>query len=151
MTSMAGADQQLEMHATAVSISGAGIMIRGASGSGKSDLALRLIDRGATLISDDQVAITRKNDRLFLSPPPVIAGKLEVRALGIIGLDHVAGVELKLIADLQEKPDRFPLDNQVMILLGIKVPSCRLDAMEASAAIKAELALQHILQGAIES
>ena len=167
MTPTAGANDQQKMHATAVAISGVGVMIRGKSGSGKSDLALRLIDRGATLIGDDYVEIRRRDgklllsppsslagyvniqrsgDRLILSPPPSLAGKLEVRSLGILECDHVSDIELKLVIDLKEDPDRFPLDKQVMILLGIAAPFCTLDAMETSAAIKAELALQRIMQ-----
>jgi len=150
MTTADDADRMI-MHATAVAIAGAGLLIRGTSGSGKSDLALRLIDRGATLISDDQVEIRRKNGQLLLSPPTGLAGKLEVRALGICECDYLSGIELELIVDLKENPDRFPLDRQVMILLGIQVPSCTLDAMESSAAIKAEWALQRKRRGAVES
>tara|TARA_R110000824_G_scaffold17309_1_gene70432 strand:- start:5161 stop:5616 length:456 start_codon:yes stop_codon:yes gene_type:complete len=146
MTATAGANDQQKMHATAVAISGVGVMIRGKSGSGKSDLALRLIDRGATLIGDDYVEIRRQDVKLLLNPPSSLAGKLEVRSLGILECDHVSDIELKLIIDLKEDPDRFPLDTQVMILLGIAVPFCTLDAMETSAAIKAELALQRIMQ-----
>lgn len=151
MTSDTGDDDRTTIHATAVAISGTGLLIRGKSGLGKSDLALRLIDRGATLVSDDQVDIRRKDQDLLLSPPNSLAGKLEVRALGICECDHVTGVALKLVIDLKEHPDRFPMDRQNTFLLGIKVASCTLNAMEASAAIKAEWALQRIMQGAIES
>ena len=151
MTREADEKGRKTVHATAVAIAGAGVLIRGDSGSGKSDLALRLIDRGAKLVSDDQVDIVRNGEDLLLSPPPRLAGKLEVRSLGICEREYLSGVELKLIVDLKPHPDRFPLDRQVMILLGIKVPSCTLDAMESSAAIKAEWALQRIMQGASES
>ena len=98
------------------------------------------------LISDDYVDIRRKNESLLLSPPPRIAGKLEVRSLGILECDHVSDIALKLVVNLKDNPDRFPLDRQVMILLGIAVPFCTLNAMESSSAIKAELALQRIMQ-----
>ncbi len=143
---MSGKDDQLKMHATAVAISGAGLVICGKSRSGKSDLALRLIDRGATLISDDYVVINRQGEQLLLSPPSSIVGKLEVRSLGILQRDHMSEVPLRLIIKLAENPDRFPMDKQVMIVLGITVPYCTLDAMENSAAIKAEWALQGILR-----
>ncbi|NRD90770.1 aldolase [Sphingopyxis sp. BSNA05] len=139
------------LHATAVAIAGVGLLIRGNSGSGKSDLALRLIDRGAVLVSDDQVAIRRADQALLLSPPASLAGKLEVRSLGILQCEHVSGVELKLVIDLKDQVDRYPMDRQLMILLGMEIPSCTLDAMETSAAIKAELAMQRIMQGAIIS
>lgn len=146
MTSTTDTDDQLKMHATAVAITGAGLMICGKSGSGKSDLALRLIDRGATLISDDYVDVRRYSDNLLLSPPSNLAGKLEVRSLGILQRDYISGVALKLVINLKDDPERFPMDRQVMILLGMTVPFCTLDAMENSATIKAELALQQILQ-----
>ena len=146
MNDNAGVDDQTTLHATAVAISGSGVLIRGKSGSGKSDLALRLIDRGAKLISDDQVTIGRKDDQLLMSPPPTIAGKLELRSLGICECEYLSGIALRLIIELKDQPDRFPMDNQVMILLGIKVPCCTLTAMETSAAIKAEWALQRIMQ-----
>jgi len=151
MTATGNDDDRATMHATAVAIAGTGLLICAKSGSGKSDLALRLIDRGAILISDDQVDISRNNQNLLLSPPASLAGKLEVRSLGILQRDHISGIELKLVIDLKQHPDRFPMDSQVMFLLGIKVPSCTLDAMETSAAIKAEWALQRIMQGATES
>lgn len=144
MTNPTDRSDPLVTHATAVAISGAGVMICGESGSGKSDLALRLIDRGATLISDDYVDIRRTDGNLLLSPPANLAGKLEIRSLGILERDHVSGVALKMVIKLKDNPDRFPMDRQVMILLGINIPFCTLDAMENSAAIKAELALQRL-------
>ena len=151
MTGKTGGNDRETVHATAVAIGGAGVLIRGPSGQGKSDLALRLIDRGAMLISDDQVEIIRNGQDLLLGPPASLAGKIEVRSLGIWEREYLSGVALKLIVDLKQHPDRMPLHRQVMILLGIKVPSCTLNAMESSATIKAEWALQRIMQGASES
>ena len=148
MTTADTADDRETVHGTAVAIAGAGILIRGASGMGKSDLALRLIDRGAMLISDDRVEIVRSGADVLLGPPPRLAGKLEIRSLGICDCAYQSGVVLRLIVDLKRQPERFPLDRQIMILLGIAVPSCTLDAMESSAPIKAEWALQRIMQGA---
>ncbi|WP_417621682.1 HPr kinase/phosphorylase [Parasphingorhabdus sp.] len=150
MTITGDTDDQQNLHATAVAINGAGVMILGKSGSGKSDLALRLIDRGALLVSDDYVDITRVDQNLLLSPPASIAGKLEVRSLGILKYDHISRIALKLIVNLKETPDRFPIDKQAAILLGIEVPSCTLNAMEASATIKVELALQKVLQDSVD-
>jgi len=150
MSKESGNDRET-VHATAVAIGGAGVLIRGSSGQGKSDLALRLIDRGAILVSDDQVDIVRKGRDLLLSPPPPLAGKLEIRSLGIWEQEYLSEAPLKLIVDLKPHPERLPLDRQVMILLGIKVPTCTLNAMESSAAIKAEWALRLIMQGARES
>lgn len=147
MTEAPAPSDRLTRHATAVAIAGAGLMLCGKSGSGKSDLALRLIDRGATLISDDYVDIRLVDGELLLSPPANLAGKLEVRSLGILPCEHVSGIALKLIVNLQDDPERYPMDRQVMNLLGMTVPFCTLDAMDSSATIKAELALQRIVQG----
>ena len=64
------------VHASTVAIDGRAVLISGPSGSGKSDLALRLLDRGFSLVSDDQTHVRREGDRLIASPPPNIAGKL---------------------------------------------------------------------------
>ncbi|MEH6701405.1 HPr kinase/phosphorylase [Parasphingorhabdus sp.] len=149
MTNVPNQDDQLTTHANAVAISGAGVMICGSSGSGKSDLALRLIDRGAALIADDYVDIKRTNRDLLLSPPANLAGKLEIRSLGIFERDHLSGIPLKMVVNLQDNPERFPLDRQIMNLLGINIPFCTLNAMESSAAIKVEWALQQILQDSV--
>ena len=68
---------------------GRAVLISGPSGSGKSDLALRLIDRGFTLVSDDQTIVRRDGDRLFASAPPTIKGKLEIRGVGIVEMETV--------------------------------------------------------------
>ena len=146
MTNHSNTDGQLTTHATAVAISGSGVMICGKSGSGKSDLALRLMDRGAALISDDYVEIKRVKEQLLLSPPANLAGKLEMRSLGILECHCLSGIALKMVINLKDRPDRFPLDKQIMNLLGINIPFCTLDTMENTAAIKAEWALQRILQ-----
>ena len=70
------------VHASTVAADGRAVLITGPSGSGKSDLALRLLDRGFTLVSDDQTIVRRDGDRLLASPPPNIAGKLEIRESG---------------------------------------------------------------------
>jgi serine kinase of HPr protein (carbohydrate metabolism regulator) len=72
--------------ASCVAIGGRGILIEGEPGSGKSSLALALIDRGATLVGDDGVLLEMRRGRLWASPPPNIAGKLEVRNVGIVDL-----------------------------------------------------------------
>ncbi len=77
------------IHASTVATEGRAVVIAGPSGSGKSDLALRLLDRGFTLVSDDQTTIKREADRLIASAPPNIAGKLEIRGIGIVDMDAV--------------------------------------------------------------
>ena len=92
--------ETLLMHATTVAIDGGAILLRGPSGSGKSDLALRLIDGGAQLVADDQTLLQRVGDRVLAAAPPTIAGLIEIRGIGIIKMDTAAPVPLVLIADL---------------------------------------------------
>src|SRR3546814_8060220 len=88
-------------HATAVMLPDAqlgdwAVLLRGPSGVGKSDLALRLIDRGAVLVSDDQTLLSVAGGRLVAAPPAAIAGRLEARGLGIVDLPHRVGVPVAL-------------------------------------------------------
>lgn len=129
------------LHATTVSIGGRGVLIEGVSGAGKSDLALRLIDRGASLVSDDYSFVQRRDGRLFASPPATIAGKIEVRGIGIIGMPHLDETTVFLIVALGEPAARLPEPGQARTVLGVDVPLLALDGREASAAIKVELAL----------
>ncbi len=132
------------IHATCVAIDGVGVLIRGPSGSGKSDLALRLIDRGATLVSDDYCDVYPEDSCLMATAPAAIAGKLEVRGYGIVPLPCVDGVAIKLIADLRPKEDieRMP-DSETCTIDGIAVRRMVLDAETHSAPAKIRLALNH--------
>ena len=120
------------------------MLIEGASGAGKSDLALRLIDRGATLISDDYTLLTRTDGGLIASPPATIAGRIEIRGLGIVPLPYADRVQVALVIRLTDSPERMPLDDEVRRLAGIAVRSVAIDPRSASAAIKVELALKHL-------
>lgn len=130
------------VHATAISIYGRAVLIEGLSGSGKSDLALRLIDRGALLVSDDQVLLTRDGDRLLAHPPPGIAGKIEVRGLGILDRHHKANVPVALIVHLGDAIERMPDAREARTIAGVAVPLVGIAPFELSAAIKVELALE---------
>lgn len=132
------------LHATTVSIRGRGVLIEGASGAGKSDLALRLIDRGAVLVSDDYSFVQRRERQVFASPPATIAGKIEVRSIGIIDIAHLDEAPVALIVALGEPAARLPERGQGRIILGVAVPLLALDGREASAAIKVELALARV-------
>ena len=118
------------------------VLLTGDSGSGKSDLTLRLIDRGALLIGDDQVLI---DDQLTVRPHPALAGKLEVRGIGIATKKHVEAATLRLIIKLGEDGERMPSSWSQSDLLGWSVSSLRLSAFAASAPIKVEHALQSII------
>jgi HPr serine kinase-like protein len=129
------------VHATCVAIGGRGVLIRGRSGSGKSDLALRLIDRGAGLVSDDYVIVTGKDGRASARAPEAIAGKLEVRGIGIVDLPASTDVPVCLLADLDWPPERLPDSARGVAVAGTIVPAIGLAALEASAPLKLERAL----------
>jgi serine kinase of HPr protein (carbohydrate metabolism regulator) len=135
------ADMNATVHATCVAIGGRGILIRGRSGSGKSDLALRLIDRGARLVSDDYTILDRDGERLRARPPKTIAGKLEVRGVGIVDLPPLADVPVCLLVELDKAPERLPEAAQGVALLDATIPAIALAALEASAPLKLEQAL----------
>ena len=132
------------LHASCVAVDGRAVLIEGRSGSGKSDLALRLIDRGATLVSDDYTLLVRDRDRLLAQPPATIAGRIEVRGIGIVELAHVGQVPVALIICLSEEVDRMPEPETSRLVAGITLPMTTLNAREPSAPIKAELALARI-------
>ena len=117
-------------------------MISGRSGAGKSDLALRLIDRGAILVSDDYTLVKRVGGQLLASAPATIAGKLEVRNIGIIDCDHQDDVPIRLYVDLDRQPERHPEPDDGLVVAGVKLPVLALSGQDVSAAIKVELALK---------
>lgn len=120
------------------------MLITGPSGSGKSDLALRLLDRGFTLVSDDQTVVKRDGDRLLASAPPTIAGKLEVRGIGIVEMERLADVPVALIVELTSDIQRIPDDSRERPILGARIPLISIDAMAASAPSKVALALDRM-------
>lgn len=128
------------VHATAVAIGGRGVLILGASGSGKSDLALRLVDRGATLIADDQVELAPRDGHLRACSPATIHGKLEVRGVGIVDCEAMAA-PIALVVDLDGAPERMPEPGS-STFEGIVIPAITLAPFDASAPIKVELALK---------
>ena len=131
------------INGTCVAINGQGVLIRGPSGSGKSDLALRLIDGGASLVSDDYCQIGLKDGVLTLKAPPPIKDKLEVRGYGIVKLTALAFVSVDLVVDLinDSEVDRIP-DSNTCFVEGIKLKHLVLNAHTPSSAAKVRLALQ---------
>ena len=132
------------VHASCVAIEGRAVLISGPSGSGKSDLALRLLDRGFILVSDDQTIIRREDDRLLASAPPQIAGKIEIRGLGILEMETAADVPVALLVELTSDIQRLPDDNRERPLLGVGLPLVSIDSKAASAASKVALALDRL-------
>jgi serine kinase of HPr protein (carbohydrate metabolism regulator) len=137
------------VHATCVALrvrrSWRGVLLRGPSGAGKSDLALRLIEAGARLVADDQIALIRQGDTLVGTPPGTLAGLLEVRGIGIVKLGRaqlLARVPIALLVDLvpDDRIERLP-DPARETLLDVDLPIVKLAPFEASAPAKLRLAL----------
>jgi serine kinase of HPr protein (carbohydrate metabolism regulator) len=132
------------LHASTVALDGRAVLISGPSGSGKSDLALRLLDRGFCLVSDDQTVVKKDGSSLIASPPPTIAGKLEVRGIGIVEVEQTENVPVALVVELTSDIQRLPDDSRERPILGVRVPLITIDAMTASAPSKVALALDRM-------
>jgi serine kinase of HPr protein (carbohydrate metabolism regulator) len=132
------------VHASTVAREGRAVLITGPSGSGKSDLALRLLERGFTLVSDDRTIVKKNGDRLIASAPANIAGKLEIRGLGIVEMDRTDNVPVALIVELTGEIERMPDDSRERPILGVSLPLVTIDAMTASAASKVGIALDRM-------
>ena len=150
-------EQQICLHGTCLSVNGEGVLLLGEPGTGKSDLALRLMDAPgygisespmrSKLVSDDQVIITRDEDRLIASPPPAIHGKLEIRGLDIVMLATQPSVALSLVVKLQSpsRIERLP-DHATFDILGLALPAVEIDAKSASAPARLRAALHWLKQ-----
>ncbi len=132
------------LHASCVVKDGRAILLAGRSGAGKSDLALRLIDRGAQLVSDDYTIVRRVDGRLLARPPANIEGKMEVRGIGIVRFDHVSDIPVCLMVDLSLGVERLPERRETLNIAGIQVPVVAVSALEASAPLKVEVALEQL-------
>jgi len=131
------------VYGTTIAFDGRGILLRGVSGAGKSDLALRMIDAGAELIADDQTALTVEAGVLYAQAPDQLRGLLEVRGVGIMTLPYRRRCALALLADLTSGPiDRLPTRDQD-IIEGVTLPCLTIAPFEISAPIKLKLALRH--------
>jgi len=140
-------NDRIDVYGTAVAVDGKGLLLRGPSGSGKSDLALRLIDGGARLIADDRVRIERRGAGLWLLPPPDtpadLRHKIEIRGLGIAALPGLAEAPLALVVDLAPGPgpERLPLAQNCQYL-AVSLPLIAIDPFAVSAAAKLRLAVK---------
>ncbi len=148
------------VHATCVALGDTCALLRGPCGAGKSDLALRFLflpaDRLSarpTLIADDQVILRRTGGRIIASCPAPLAGKIEVRGLGIARFPFATErAELKLVADLEAgrgRP-RFPECDQSETFLDLPIRRIVLDPFELSAPMKLALAMQNFFGEAVD-
>lgn len=138
-------------HGTVVTVGRHAALIRGPSGSGKSDLALRciahppggLIAEQARLIADDQVWLERQRESLIASAPDTIRGFIEIRGIGIVSVPFSKSAELALVVDLvaTSRIERLPDPVPHTQILGIGLPLLNISPFEASAALKVLLAL----------
>ncbi|MFN3620458.1 HPr kinase/phosphorylase [Sphingorhabdus sp.] len=137
------------VHATAVDIGGHGVLLRGPSGSGKSDLALRLVDRGARLIGDDIVQLDASDGLPVIRCAPNIVGQIEVRGVGICSVDYVQSAPLRMVVEFATEIDRMPPEHQQALLIDYAVPLLMLDPFQASSALKVELALRSVIDAGL--
>jgi len=133
------------VHATCVAIGDRAVLLCGPSGSGKSDLALRLIDGGAQLVADDQVVLGAEGGRIVARAPEALAGRMEVRGIGIVAVAHIAAAPVALVVDLVAAAgvERMP-EPARRTLLDIALPLVALAPFEASTPAKIRLALARL-------
>lgn len=131
------------VHATCVSLGGKGVLLLGEVGAGKSDLALRLIDRGASLVADDQVQLTARDKKIMAAAPQALRGRIEVRGIGIMTMEYIPSVPLSLAVQLvrAQLVERMP-EAEFWGCLGLRVPLLSLCAFEESTAAKIRLFLK---------
>ena len=145
------AKREANVHASCVAIGRRGVLLIGKSGSGKSDLALRLIDEGAGLVADDRTLLTVTGGRLRARAPQSIKGLLEIRGLGIVALPARAGVEITLVVRLGREGARLPAARVYHLPAPLKeakpVPLIALNARFASTPAKIRMALAGFSRG----
>ena len=139
------------VHGSAVLIGETGILIRGASASGKSTLALELMSADperARLVADDRVIVTALHGRLLADVPVAIAGLIEVRGIGLLRWPHIAPVIVRLVVDLEpaDACPRLPgtADAEIAVA-GILLPRLLLPVEGASGAERVRAAIKHLL------
>lgn len=138
------ARREVQLHASCVSLPQGAVLLLGDSGSGKSNLALRLVDGGGQLVADDRVDLVAEQGRLMASAPRPLLGKLEIRGVGILELPAASHMPVALAVDLSsgELPERLP-EPAFFDCLGLRVPLLSLHASEGSACAKIRLFLQY--------
>ena len=149
MTGGPPGEARLQLQGTCVALDGMGILLRGPSGSGKSDLALRLIEAGGLLVADDLCEIRRDGGQLLVDLPAGVAasfrGRIEARGLGLLSVPHAGPVPLLLVVDLKpgEVSERLPEPAEVRYL-GLALPLVVLDPFQASAVARLRLVARQL-------
>ena len=140
------------IHATCVVIKGQGVLLRGAPGSGKSDLALRLIEDGAGLVADDYTEVFKDGDELVGRAPDTIEGLLELRGIGIVRMPFAGDAAISALFDLMPLSDidRLP-DRESETVQGVELPLYRVHAFDASAPAKVRWALKALQENLFHS
>lgn len=136
-------DHPLVRQAVCIAIDGCGILIEGAPCTGKSNLALALIDRGADLVGDDGVLLTVEDKRLIAHPHPRIRELLEVRNLGLLHFPCRDDVPVALVIVLDPQAPRYIEQPEILEIAGVPLPLVRIWPQDHPPAIKVELALRH--------
>lgn len=126
---------------TCIAIDGRAVLIEGPSGSGKSSLALELIDRGASLVGDDAVLLETRGTQLFASPHPRTCGLIEIRNLGLVHYPVVHDISVALLIVLDEQAPRFIEAPEPADVQGVALPMVRLWPRSGPLPIKVERAL----------
>jgi HPr kinase/phosphorylase len=148
-----GEPARVQIHASCVALAGAGVLLRGRPGAGKSDLALRLVDGGGALVADDLCEIRRQGDRLLADLPaavdPGFRGRIELRGIGFLTLPYAGPTPLALVADLESGTRDEPGESgREAVYLGVALPLIVLDPFQVSAVAKLRL-LAKVGAGAI--
>ncbi|WP_448192437.1 HPr kinase/phosphorylase [Azospirillum sp. sgz301742] len=136
------------IHGTCVLVGGIGVLLRGPSGGGKSDVAVRLIDDGALLVADDQVQVRNDQGRLMATAPAPLAGLIEVRGVGILPVPTAPAAEIRLVVDLVAAGhvERLP-EPETVTLLDHALPRLALAPFDASTPAKLRLAAAAVAAG----
>ena len=134
-----GVTQSL-FQATAVAIKGRALLLVGPPGCGKSSLALALIDRGATLVGDDGVALDIREGLLWAAPPEATRGRIEVRGVGIVSLPAISA-PVAILLRAHADPPRFVEGAGTIALAGVPIPELPFDLASPFAHLRAEQAL----------
>jgi len=133
------------VHGTVVAWRGKGVMLCGPPGSGKSDLAIRLLAEGAVLVADDRVDLSVQRGRVVARTPETLAGKIEARGVGILKVGHQAQTPVSLVVHLRPRAEIERLPDLAGEQVGdLSLPSISLHAFDASAPAKIALVLRSI-------